>query len=118
MAIINLSTEAAQAGLFPSVRFNQRERKMLQSVKAYVDGGSVATHNVVAAGFHTCTAAASQTITVACLPTDVVQVTIKSSTVGTLILYRAAAGTGSIVASLSAPATAGDVLQYCVIRAK
>lgn len=118
MAIINLSTEAAQAGLFPSVRFNQRERKILESVKAYVDGGSAATHNIVAAGLHTCTAAASQTVTAACVATDVVQVLVKSNTTGALSVLKAVAGTGSITVTLSVAAEAGDVLQYCVIRAK
>jgi hypothetical protein len=115
MAIINLSTEAAQAGLFPSVRFNQRERKILQSVKAYVDGGSAASHNIVAAGLHTCTASATQTITVACVATDVVQVLTKT---GTYSVEKAAAGTGSITVTLAGVAAPGDVLQYCVIRAK
>ena len=117
MAIINLSTEAAQAGLFPSVRFNQRERKILQSVKAYVDGGSAASHNIVAAGLHTCTAAASQTVTAACVATDVVQVLVKSST-DTTSVVNAVAGTGSITVTLDGTVTAGDVIQYCVIRAK
>lgn len=118
MAIINLSTEAAQAGLFPSVRFNQRERKILQSVKAYVDGGSAASHNIVAAGTFTCIANIDQTITVACVATDVVQVTVKSNSTGTLFVHKAAAGTGSIAVNLNLAAHAGDVLQYCVIRAK
>jgi hypothetical protein len=117
MAIINLSTEAAQAGLFPSVRFNQRERKILQSVKAYVDGGAVATHQIVAAGLHTCTASASQTVVAACVATDTVCVLVKSST-GVVSIQKAAAGAGSIAVTLSAAATAGDVLQYCVVRAK
>ena len=115
MAIINLSTEAAQAGLFPSVRFNQRERKILESVKAYVDGGSAASHNIVAAGVHTCTAAASQTVTAACVATDVVHVTTKT---GTTSVQKAIAGTGSITVTLDGTATAGDVIQYSVVRAK
>jgi hypothetical protein len=115
MAIINLSTEAAQAGLFPSVRFNQRERKILQSVKAYVDGGSAASHNIVAAGVHTCAASASQTITVACVATDVVHVTTKT---GTTTVQSAAAGAGSIVVTLDGLATLGDLIQYSVVRAK
>lgn len=115
MAIINLSTEAAQAGLFPSVRFNQRERKILQSVKAYVDGGSAASHNIVAAGVHTCTASSTQTITVACVATDVVHVTTKT---GTMTVQGAIAGAGSITVTLSAPASAGNLIQYSVVRAK
>lgn len=34
---ISLATEAAAAGQFPSNRFNQRERKLLSTVKVYVD---------------------------------------------------------------------------------
>lgn len=37
MAAPSLSTEAAAAGSYPANRFNQRERKLLASVKAYVD---------------------------------------------------------------------------------
>jgi len=33
----SLSTEAARAGSYPAFRFNQRERKLLASVKDYVD---------------------------------------------------------------------------------
>lgn len=117
MAIINLSTEAAQAGLFPSVRFNQRERKILQSVKAYVDGGAVATHQIVAAGLHTCTAAALQTIVAACVATDTVCVLVKSST-NVVTVQKAATGAGSIAATLTGTVVAGDVIQYCVVRAK
>lgn len=37
MAAPSLATEAARAGDYPSQRFNQRERKLLESVKTYVD---------------------------------------------------------------------------------
>lgn len=37
MATPNLATEAAAAGEYPSQHFNQRERKLLASVKVYVD---------------------------------------------------------------------------------
>ena len=37
MAIPSLATEAAAAGPYPALRFNQRERKLLASVKVYVD---------------------------------------------------------------------------------
>lgn len=37
MAGPSLSTEAGLAGNYPALRFNQRERKLLQSVKTYVD---------------------------------------------------------------------------------
>lgn len=40
---ISLATEAALAGEYPSARFNQRERKLLESVKDYVDSVSPAT---------------------------------------------------------------------------
>lgn len=35
--VIDLATEADLAGNYPSERFNQRERKLLESVKEYVD---------------------------------------------------------------------------------
>lgn len=37
MAAPSLTTEVAAAGKYPANRFNQRERKVLESVKAYVD---------------------------------------------------------------------------------
>lgn len=37
MAAPSLSTEVSGAGNYPSNRFNQRERKLLESVKTYVD---------------------------------------------------------------------------------
>lgn len=37
MSAPDLSTEAGLAGNYPSQRFNQRERKLLESVKEYVD---------------------------------------------------------------------------------
>lgn len=37
MAAPSLSTEAGLAGSYPAIRFNQRERKLLSSVKTYVD---------------------------------------------------------------------------------
>lgn len=37
MSAPSLATEAALAGSYPSLRFNQRERKLLESVKTYAD---------------------------------------------------------------------------------
>lgn len=39
MATPSFATEAAAAGNYPSLRFNQRERKLLASTKAYLDAG-------------------------------------------------------------------------------
>lgn len=39
MSAISLATEAAGAGTYPANRFNKRERKLLESVKAYLDAG-------------------------------------------------------------------------------
>lgn len=38
---IDLATEASKAPSYPNVRFNARERKVLESVKVYVDGAGV-----------------------------------------------------------------------------
>jgi hypothetical protein len=40
---ISLAAEAALAGDYPSLRFNQRERKLLESVKDYADSIAAAT---------------------------------------------------------------------------
>lgn len=42
MAAPSLSTEAGLAGAYPSSRFSQRERKLLESVKTYVDAQTAA----------------------------------------------------------------------------
>ena len=122
MAIINLSTEAAQAGLFPSVRFNQRERKILQSVKAYVDGSAPAEWAAVAGGtFTTVGGDANETISVpGVVATDVVCVSVKSHAGGgtTRTVSKAAAGSAQINVVLSGDPTTDHVLQYVVFRAK
>lgn len=45
MSAPDLATEAALAGDYPSQRFNQRERKLLESVKTYAD--NLAPNNVI-----------------------------------------------------------------------
>lgn len=44
---ISLSTEAGLAGSYPAVRFNQRERAILSSVKTYVDAQVAASDDLV-----------------------------------------------------------------------
>ena len=115
--IASLITAAANAGGWPK-KFGSRENKLAESVKAYVDGAAPASHSIVAAGTFTCVANLSQTITVACVATDVVQVSVQSNSTGTLFIHKAAAGAGSIAVNLNTAAVAGDVLQYIVVRAK
>lgn len=115
--IASLVSAAAKAGHWPR-KFGKRENKLAESVKAYVDGSAPASHNIVDAGTFTCVSGTNQTITAACVPTDVVQVTVKSNASGALFVHKAAAGTGSISVNLSGSASVGDVLQYVVVRAK
>lgn len=115
--IVSAAAAALRAGRFPK-RFGKRENKVVESVKAYVDGAAPASHSIVAAGTFTCIANINQTITVACVATDVVQVSVKSNATGTLFVHTAAAGAGSIAVNLDSAAVAGDVLQYVVVRAK
>lgn len=115
--IVSAALAASKAGDWPH-KFNKRENKIVESVKAYVDGNATASHSIVAAGTFTCVVGLNQTIPAACVATDVVQVSVKSNATGTLLVHKAAAGAGSISVNLNTAAAAGDVLQYIVVRAK
>lgn len=45
----DMATEAAAAGHYPANRFNQRERKLLESVQAYVDAANAAQDVTISA---------------------------------------------------------------------
>jgi hypothetical protein len=121
---ISLSTEAGLAGQHPSTRFNQRERKLLETVEDYVSGLSAvaATHRVVAGGTHTTLADASSphtnSITVAgVLATDLVLVTMKTAGASPVSILAATAASGSITVRFSADPSTDHQLQYLVFRA-
>jgi hypothetical protein len=120
MATPNLATEAAAAGNYPAYRFNPRERKLLASVKAYVDGAAAAAYSAVAAGTYTTLGGGtSESISVSgVLATDVVLVTIKTAGATPRSIVAAAAGSNSIAVTFSGNPLTDHVLQYVVFRAK
>lgn len=138
MATPSFATEAGLAGNYPVFRFGQRERKMLASVKAYLDAGISSaqiaagavtlaklsagitpSHVVKFAGtFTTSAGSASQTIAVAgALNTDVVAVTVKTAGATPRSTVAAAAAANQINVTMSGDPSNDHVLQYVVFRA-
>lgn len=138
MATPSFATEAAAAGSYPGNRFNQRERKMLASVKAYLDAGlssasiaagavtlsklasGVAPSHVVkyAGTFTTAGGDASETITVTgAAATDIVCVTVKTAGVSPRSIVASTAATNAINITMSGDPSTDHVLQYVVLRA-
>lgn len=132
MAAPSLATEAAAAGAYPAFRFNQRERKLLESVKEYVDSlpagsitlaelssGIAPSHVVKFAGtFTTVGGDAAESITVTgALATDIVCVTVKTAGASPESIVAAAAATDAINVTMSADPSNDHVLQYVVLRA-
>lgn len=115
--VTSLATQAAKAGRFPA-DFNKRERKMLESVKAYVDGAAVATHKIVAAGnLTTLGGAATEVFTVTgLLSTDTVMLTLKTNAANH-VLRAYIPATNSLSIRFEADPGAGVIVSYQVIRA-
>jgi hypothetical protein len=115
--IVSLATEAAKAGKYPG-QFNKREAKMLESVKAYVDGNAVASHKIVAAGnLTTVGGAASEVFTVTgLLSTDIVLLQLKTNAANREIRAHIPA-TNSLTIRFEADPGAGVIVSYSVIRA-
>lgn len=133
MATPDLATEASAAGAYPSTRFNQRERKLLESVKTYVDSvagagsitlsdlapGIAPSHVVKFAGKHTTVGdeSGAEAITVAgVLATDIVLVSIESNS-GAAVLLTAAPTTDTITVTFDVNPVATVVVSYSVLRA-
>lgn len=138
MATPSFATEAAAAGSYPQFRFNQRERKLMASVKAYLDAGlsssqiaagavtlaklaaGIAPSHVVkfAGTFTTLGGDASEAITVTgAAATDIVQVTVKTAGGTPRSIVAATAATNAINVTLSGDPSTDHVLQYVVLRA-
>jgi hypothetical protein len=133
MSAPSLSVEALLAGQYPAVRFNQRERKLLESVKAYVDtatgSGSVVladlaagiapSHVVKFAGKVTTliadTATKAVTIT-GVAATDIVVASIQANP-GAETLVTAAPTTNTVTLVFSGAPGAGVIVSYLVLRA-
>jgi hypothetical protein len=121
MATPSLSTQAAAAGNYPAFNFGNRERKLLASVKAYVDALSAitATHRVIAGGsFTTLGGDASEAITVSgALATDLAIVLVKTAGGTPRSIVAAAAATNAINVTMSGDPSTDHVLTYLLFRA-
>jgi hypothetical protein len=138
MSTPSFATEAALAGNYPSFRFNQRERKLMASVKAYLDAGistaqiaagavtlaklaaGVTPSHVIkyAGSFTTLGGDASETITVTgAAATDIVVVTVKTAGATPRSVVAAAAALNSIAVTMSGDPSTDHVLYYHVLRA-
>lgn len=138
MATPSLALEAAAAGSYPSLRFNQRERKMLASVKAYLDAGissaqiaagavtlaklsagATYTHRVVAAGSYTSVSgSASQPITVSgALASDIAVVVLHTAGATPRTILTAQAASGQINVVMSGDPSTDHQLRYVLFRA-
>lgn len=108
MAAPKLRTEASRAGDYPMNRFNQRERKILQSVAEYAQAGKITT----VAG------SATQTISVpGATAADIALVTLQTQGATPRTVVRAAATTDAITVVMSGDPLADHVLCWALIKA-
>lgn len=117
----SLATEVAKLpanGGKAGDEFSTRERAVLASTKAYVDGGG-RSHTIVAAGKRTATASATQTFSVTgLLATDIVHATVQTRVgAGVAYIIRATPSAGSLTIVGSASFDAGDIIAWSVLRA-
>ena len=138
MATPNLATEASLAPNYPQFRFNNRERKLLASVKQYLDAGisssqiaaGAVTLSKLAAGvapshiakaagsFTTLAGSASQTIPISgCLASDIAIVTMKTPGATPRTVLSAVAAAGQINVVMSGDPSTDHVLNYVLLRA-
>jgi hypothetical protein len=117
----SLSTEAGKAGEYPSSRFNQRERKLLASVKDYVDAlaPSAPSHVIkYAAQRTTVGGAAAEAITVTgALATDLAFVQIKDNGTGNVTILQAAVTSNTLTVTFSGDPGADTIIYYQIVRA-
>lgn len=119
MTTPSFATEAAAAGGYPANRFNQRERKLLASVLAYITGSVVPAYKAVYAGtFTTAGGDASESITVSgAAASDIVVVTVKTAGGTPRSIVASTAATNAINVTMSGDPSTDHVLQYVVFRA-
>jgi len=117
----SLSIEASLAGEYPSNRFNQRERKLLASVKDYVDAvAPLAPSHVIkhAAQATTVGGAAAEAITVTgALATDLAFVQLKNDGTNNVSILSAAVTLNTLTVTFSADPGNDAVIYYQLIRA-
>lgn len=108
MSAPNLRTEAAAAGSYPEKRFNQRERKLLQSVAQYAQAGK----------HETAGGDATEVISVpGATAADVAIVTLQTAGAVPVTVLRAAAGTDSITVTLSGDPADDHILCWALLQA-
>lgn len=108
MSSPKLRTEAAAAGSYPEKRFNQRERKILQTVSNAVKAGK----------FTTVGGDATEVISVpGATAADVAVVTLQTAGATPRTVLRAAAGTNNITVTLSGDPSTDHVLCWTLIQA-
>lgn len=117
----SLATEAAAAPQYPYLRFNNRERKLLASVKDYVDAQVAAVTpaaKVFATGtFTTAGGSTAETITVVgALSTDRAFLQIKAKGATPRSIVAAAAAAGQINVTMSGDASTDHVICWQLLR--
>lgn len=133
MSAPSLSTEVAGVGKYPAGRFGQRERKLLESVKAYADSlagtaaitkaqlgtGITFSHRVVAAGkFTTLGGDASEAITATgALSTDIAIVTVQTAGGTPRSIVSAVPAANAVNVTLSGDPSTDHILSWVVLRA-
>lgn len=120
MSAPSLATEASLAGNYPSNRFNQRERKLLESVKAYVDALAPSAPSHVtkyAAQYTTTGGAAAEAITITgALATDLAFVQLKDDGTNNVSILSAAVTSNTLTVTFSGDPGNDAVIYYQLIR--
>lgn len=107
MSAPKLRTEAAAAGQYPEKRFNQRERKLLQSVAEYAQAGK----------HQTAGGDATEVISVpGATAADIAIVTLQTAGATPRTVLRAAAGSGNITVTLNGDPSTDHVLCWALIK--
>lgn len=128
----SLATEAGLAGNYPAFRFNQRERKLLATVKDYVDtlpAGSISlselaagispSHVVKFAGKYTTlggSATEAQTVT-GVASTDIVIATLQTKGATPRTILTSAPTLNTLTYVFSGDPSTDHVISYMVLRA-
>lgn len=116
MSNVSLSQEAAKARKYPR-KFSNRERKLAQSVKTYVDGNVIASHKIAIAGnLTTIGGSSSESFSIpGLLVTDIVMLTLKTNPSAVAIRAHSLAA-NSLTITFSADPGTGVVVSYQIIR--
>lgn len=120
LPVISLAAEAALAHAYPQT-LNRRERKIAESVKAYVDGQVTVrpAFVTVAAGTRaTVAGSATQTLTISgALSSDLALVVLKTAGATPRTVLTASAGSGAVTVVMSGDPSTDHVLTYMLLRA-